>query len=110
MFKHQKSILTAHNRGCSPVGSWNALLQMVRIEWPINLYFQQKLKFSFKHPESTPTAHIRRYSIAVGWNALLQMVGIERPTVTYAIPENNFSLITKQTIKKHLNKQSSTIQ
>ena len=75
-----------------------------------SILFNRNWNFHFRRPESTPTTHIRGCSLTAGRNALLQTVGIEWPAVTYAIPENNFSLHIKQRIKNYLNKQSSKIQ
>ena len=74
------------------------------------ILFNRNYNFQFRRPESTPTTHIRGCSLTAGRNALLQTVGIEWPAVTYAIPENNFSLHIKQRIKNYLNTQSSKIQ
>ena len=46
IFRHQKSIPTAHNRGYSLVCSRNALLQMVGIEWPVNSYCSTEIEIS----------------------------------------------------------------
>ena len=75
-----------------------------------SILFNRNWNFQFWRPESTLTTHIRGYSLTAGQNALLQTVGIEWPAVTYAIPENNFSLNIKQKFKNYLNKQSSKIQ
>ena len=92
IFGHQKSILTAHNRGYSPVDDWDTLLQTVGIEvacqpHPSNLF----LVFHFWPPNSIPTAHIRGCFLVGVWNTLLQTVRIEQPIVYIATSGNYLS-------------------